>query len=98
MFCSQFDAGSPYAPATQTATLLRPGAQCCRALMDVADMIATEKAVELASTNCVTINACIKTERCLDVSDLRRGFKLPRWRFESAISPALQPMLIVREL
>ena len=66
MFCSEFDAGSPYAPATQTATLLRPGVQCCCDLKDVADMIATEKAVELASTNCVTINACIKSERCLD--------------------------------
>jgi len=30
----------------------------------------------------VTINDWIKSGRCIGVSNLRRGFKLPRWQFE----------------
>jgi len=38
------------------------------------------------------INAWIKSGRCIGVSNLRRGFKLPRWQVELVIWPALQPM------
>jgi hypothetical protein len=60
--------------------------------MDAADMITTEEAATLAGTTRVTINDWIKSGRCIGVSHLRRGFKLPRWQFEPAIWPALQPM------
>lgn len=83
---------SPYATATQTAALLRSGVQYRRDRMDAADMITTDEAAELAGTSRVTINAWIKSGRCIGVSNLRRGFKLPRWQFEPAIWPALQPM------
>lgn len=83
---------SPYASATQTAALLRSGAQYRRDRMDAADMISTDEAAELAGTSRVTINAWIKSGRCIGVSNLRRGFKLPRWQFEPVIWPALQPL------
>ncbi|WP_029523784.1 MerR family transcriptional regulator [Polaromonas glacialis] len=83
---------SPYAPATQTAALLRSGVQYRRDRMEATDMITTEEAAELAGTSRVTINAWIKSGRCIGVSNLRRGFKLPRWQFEPAIWPALQPI------
>ena len=55
-------------------------------------MINTDEAAELAGTSRVTINAWIKAGRCIGVSNLRRGFKLPRWQFESAVWPLLQPL------
>jgi len=33
------------------------------------------------------INAWIKSGRCIGVSNLRRGFKLPRWQFEPRFAP-----------
>lgn len=83
---------SPYATAAQTQALLRSGAQYRRERMDAADMISTDEAAELAGTTRVTINAWIKAGRCIGVTHLRRGFKLPRWQFEPAVWPMLQPL------
>ncbi len=83
---------SPYASAAQTQALLQSGAQYRRERMDAADMISTDEAAELAGTSRVTINAWIKAGRCIGVAHLRRGFKLPRWQFEPAIWPVLQPL------
>ena len=85
-------ADSPYASATQTAALLRSGVQYRRDRMEAADMITTDEAAELAGTSRVTVNAWIKSGRCIGVANLRRGFKLPRWQFEPAIWPLLQPL------
>ncbi len=85
-------ADSPYATAAQTAAVLRSGAQYRRDRMEAADMVTTDEAAELAGTSRVTVNAWIKSGRCLGVAHLRRGFKLPRWQFEPAIWPALQPL------
>jgi excisionase family DNA binding protein len=85
-------ADGPFATAAQTAALLRSGAQYRRDRMDAADMITTDEAAELAGASRVTVNAWIKSGRCIGVANLRRGFKLPRWQFEPAIWPALQPL------
>lgn len=85
-------AQDPYASATQSADLLRAGAQYRRDRIEAADMITTDEAAELAGTSRVTINAWIKSARCIGVSNMRRGFKLPRWQFEPAIWPLLQPI------
>ena len=83
---------SPYATTAHTAAVLRSGAQYRRDRMDAADMITTDEAAALAGTTRVTINAWIKSGRCIGVANLRRGFKLPRWQFEPAIWPALLPV------
>jgi hypothetical protein len=83
---------SPYTTAAQTQALLRSGAQYRRERMDAADMISTDEAAALAGTTRVTVNAWIKAGRCIGVAHLRRGFKLPRWQFEPAVWPVLQPL------
>ena len=83
---------SAYATATQTAELLRSGAQYRRDRMAAPDMIYTDDAALLAGVSRVTINAWIKSGRCIGVAHLRRGFMLPRWQFEPSIWPALQPL------
>jgi hypothetical protein len=82
----------PYASAAHTSALLRTGAQYRRERMDAQDMITTEEAASLAGTTRVTINAWIKSGRCIGVAHLRRGFKLPRWQFEPAVWPAIAPL------
>lgn len=82
----------PYASATESAAQLRSGAQYRRDRMEAADMITTDEAAHLAGTSRVTINAWIKAGRCIGVSNLRRGFKLPRWQFEPTVWPLLQPL------
>lgn len=81
-----------YASEAQTDALLRSGAAYRRERMQAADMITSDEAAELAGTSRVTINAWIKAGRCIGVSHLRRGFKLPRWQFEPFVFPHLQPL------
>ncbi len=76
---------SPYATAAQTAAPLRSGAQYRRERMEAADMITSDEAAELADTSRVTVNAWIKSGRCMGVAHLRRVFKLPRWQSEPTI-------------
>ncbi|MDP3230761.1 MAG: hypothetical protein Q8N13_22695 [Acidovorax sp.] len=82
----------PYASAAQSAAVLRSGAQFRRDRMEAADMISTDEAALLAGTSRVTINAWIKSRRCIGISHLRRGFKLPHWQFEPNLWPVLQPL------
>ncbi|EHL24834.1 hypothetical protein KYG_00932 [Acidovorax sp. NO-1] len=89
---SQTSSSDPYASAAQSAAVLRSGAQFRRNRMDAADMVSTDEAALLAGTSRVTINAWIKSRRCIGVSNLRRGFKLPSWQFEPNVWPVLQPL------
>jgi hypothetical protein len=82
----------PYASEAQTDALLRSGAAYRRERIQAADMITTDEAADLAGTSRVTVNAWIKAGRCIGVSHLRRGFKLPRWQFEPFVFPYLQPL------
>jgi len=81
-----------YASEAQTDALLRSGAAYRRERIQAADMITTDEAAELTGASRVTINAWIKAGRCIGVSHLRRGFKLPRWQFEPFVFPHLQPL------
>ncbi|MBV5332952.1 hypothetical protein JZU54_05210 [bacterium] len=75
-------AADPYATETQTTALLRRGADYRRERINASDMVTTDEAAELSGTTRVTVNAWIKSGRCIGVSHLRRGFKMPKWQFE----------------
>ncbi len=82
----------PYASETQTNALLRFGAQYRMQRIQAADMITTDEAATLSGTTRVTMNAWIKSGRCIGVSHLRRGYRLPRGLFEPFIFPVIAPM------
>lgn len=88
----QANAADPYASEEQTQALLRRGADYRRQRIGADDMITTEEAAELSGTSRVTINAWIKSGRCVGLEHLRRGFKLPRWQFEPYVFPVIQPI------
>lgn len=89
---SRREHGPTYAPASQARALLRAGARFRRERIDAADMVTTDEAAGLAGTTSVTVIAWIKSARAIGVSHVGRGFKLPRWQFEPAIWPAVQPI------
>lgn len=82
----------PYATEAQTAALLRRGAEYRRQRINAPDMITTDEAANLSGTTRVTINAWIKSGRCIGVTHLRRGFKMPKWQFEPYIFPVIQSL------
>lgn len=82
----------PYASEAQTTALLRRGAEYRRQRINASDMITTDEAAELSGTTRVTINTWIKTGRCIGVTHLRRGFKLPKWQFEPYVFPVIQSL------
>ena len=82
----------PYASEAQTTALLRRGAEYRRQRINASDMITTDEAAELSGTTRVTINTWIKTGRCIGVTHLRRGFKLPKWQFEPYVFPVMQSL------
>lgn len=78
-----------YASEAQTAALLRFGAQYRLQRIQAQDMITTDEAASLTGTTRVTMNAWIKSGRCVGVAHLRRGYKLPRWQFEPFVFPVI---------
>jgi hypothetical protein len=77
---------------------LKRGAEYRLQRINGADMITTEQAAEMSGTTRVTINAWIKSGRCIGVAHLRRGFKMPKWQFEPYIFPVIQPMSMSKEI
>jgi len=82
----------PYATEAQTTALLRRGAEYRRQRINASDMITTDEAADLSGTTRVTINAWIKSGRCIGVTHLRRGFKMPKWQFEPYVFPVIQSL------
>ena len=83
---------APYASESQTKALRRFGAQYRLQRIQAADMITTDEAAALSGATRVTVNSWIKAGRCIGVSHLRRGYKLPRWQFEPFIFPVIAPI------
>lgn len=81
-----------YASEAQTSVLLRSGAEYRRQRINASDMISTDEAAELSGTTRVTINAWIKSGRCIGVTHLRRGFKMPKWQFEPYVFPVIRAL------
>jgi len=79
-----------YASEAQTSVLLRSGVEYRRQRIHASDMISTDEAAELSGTTRVTINAWIKSGRCIGVTHLRRGFKMPKWQFEPYVFPVIR--------
>ena len=79
-----------YASGAQTTALLRRGAEYRFHRINASDMITTDEAALLSGTSRVTINAWIKSGRCIGVAYLRSGVKIPKWQFEPSVFPVLK--------
>lgn len=57
--------------------------------LDANDMLSTDDAANLLCTTRVTINAWIAKGKAIGLTQIRRGYKLPRWQFEPALWAAI---------
>jgi hypothetical protein len=81
---------NPYASEAQTTALLRRGAEYRLHRINASDMITIDEAGLLSGTSRLTINAWIKSGRCIGVAYLRSGTKVPKWQFEPSVFPVIQ--------
>ncbi len=74
-----------YASVAQTKALLKQSLPARTARLQAADMVSTAEAAELAGVSRITIAKWISTGRCIGLTQLKRGFRLPNWQFEPAV-------------
>lgn len=65
--------------------LLKIGLKNRQTRLDADDMLTTDQAADLVGTSRVTVNAWISKGRAIGLTQIRRGFKLPVWQFQSQI-------------
>ena len=53
------------------------------------DMVSTDLAAELAGTTRVSINSWIDKGRCIGLTQIKRGYRLPKWQFEPRLWPVI---------
>lgn len=75
------DNGSKYAPAGDTARLLRTGDRYRRDRLQAKDMLMPDEAASLAGVDRNTIVGWIGNGRCIGIRHGRSAFKLPQWQF-----------------
>ena len=82
-----------YLTATETRLLLANSAIYRAQRLAADDMTSTDETARLIGTTRVTINNWIKSGRCIALTQLRRGYRLPKWQFDPAFWERL-PALI----
>lgn len=77
-----------YETAATTAALLRAGRQHLRDRIRAADMIARGEVASLMAVDESTVDAWVRSGRCIGVTD--RTMVFPRWQFDPSIWPLIQ--------
>jgi hypothetical protein len=52
-------------------------------------MVSTDEAAKIADTSRVTVNAWIAKGRAIGLTQVKRGYRLPRWQFEPRMWDAI---------
>ena len=81
-----------YASVAESDAFLGAGDQFRRDRMGAADLISTDEAASLLGVSRVRVNAWVKSQRCIGISNPDGGYRLPRWQFEHQMWPLLQQM------
>jgi len=91
---------SAYVTAEETRALMASSQAFRAARLAAVDMVSTDAAAALTGVSRVTINAWINKGRCIGLSQIKRGFKLPTWQFDPVLwdaIPKLSAVLGVKE-
>ncbi|GAB3653191.1 MerR family transcriptional regulator [Ramlibacter alkalitolerans] len=51
--------------------------------LEAGDMISTDEAAEMTGTTRVTVNSWIAKGRAIGLTQAKRGYRMPRWQFDS---------------
>lgn len=74
-----------FAAPSETRALLAGSAAARQARLDAGDMMSTDEAAELTGTTRVTVNAWIAKGRAIGLTQAKRGYRMPRWQFDSPL-------------
>lgn len=74
-----------YLSQQETAALLADGLEARQKRLAAADMLSTDEAAALAGVTRVTVNSWIDKGRAIGLSQVKRGYRMPRWQFEPAM-------------
>jgi hypothetical protein len=80
---------SSYLSQQETAALLADSLEARQKRLAAADMLSTDEAAALAGVTRLTVNKWIGSGRAIGLSQVKRGYRLPRWQFEPAMWAAL---------
>lgn len=73
----------------ETLAMLSAGEAVRSARLAAEDMVSVDQAAEIAKTSHATICEWIEEGRCIGLSQVKGGFRVPRWQFESRIWPLI---------
>ncbi|MES3000227.1 MAG: hypothetical protein V4787_06005 [Pseudomonadota bacterium] len=72
-----------FASPSETRALLAGSLSARQERLQAGDMISTNEAADMTGTTRVTINAWIAKGRAIGVTQAKRGYRMPRWQFDS---------------
>lgn len=85
-----------YVSKAETQALFANGRACRQERLQAEDLMSTKEAAELLGKSRATINAWIAKGRAIGLTQIRHGYRMPRWQFEprmwdglSQLAPAL---------
>lgn len=78
-----------YAPASESRALLAGSLAARQQRLAAADMLSTDEAAQLVGATRVTVNAWIAKGRAIGLTQVKRGYRMPRWQFEPLLWEAL---------
>lgn len=68
---------------SETRAFLAGSSAARQKRLEAGDMISTDEAAELTGTSRVTVNAWIAKGRAIGLTQAKRGYRMPRWQFDS---------------
>jgi hypothetical protein len=80
---------SDYISVAQMRTLLASSLAARSDRLSRDDLVSTDEAAAMAGTSRVTINDWIGRGRAIGLSQIKRGYRLPRWQFEPRMWEAI---------
>lgn len=78
-----------YAPVSETRALLAGSLVARQQRLAASDMLSTDEAAQLVGATRVTVNAWIAKGRAIGLTQVKRGYRMPRWQFEPLVWDAL---------
>lgn len=84
----------------ETRALMAGSVAARQRRLDAGDMVSTDQASEMTGTSRVTINAWITKGRAIGLTQVKRGYRMPAWQFNSPmweVLPGLSQALGAKE-
>jgi hypothetical protein len=74
---------SDFVSLAETKALMAGSLAMRQQRLEAGDMVATDEAAQMTGTSRVTMNAWIASGRTNGLTRVKRGFRLPKWQFDS---------------